>query len=363
MHLFSVQLFFVVFREALEVAIIISVMLGFIGRIEVADSRKFRKKLWLGTLLGCLIILVVGATIITIWYRFGKNVFESVELLYEGSFGILASVIITITAFAFLKGQNAYERLTQKLEVKLALTDNDSGSLSEIPPERLASASRPALDEPHNAEQLASSLISSLDQYDSSSSISSHDSSSQEVLLEKSDAKKIMSANYFFYIPLFTLLREGVEMIVLIAGVSFQEAPTAIPLAAIAGIIAGCLVGYLVHRLSSTLSLKWFFVTMSYLLFLIAAGLLSRSVGLFEDHYWARAINLAPDDAQTAQFDPRTNVWYLACCHEKRTAGFQVLYAIFGYRSVATIGTIVSYCLYWLLLSGGLVAWKNRKLR
>jgi high-affinity iron transporter len=130
-------------------------------------------------------------------------------------------------------------------------------------------------------------------------------------------------------------------------GVSFSESPTAIPLAAVTAIIVGSLVGLAIHRASGKLSLHWFFVAASYILLLMAAGICSRSVGFIEDHVWNRRI-AGTDELEAPPFDPRTNIWYLPSAWEKKSVGFGFLFSLFGYRAVATIGTIVAYISYWM---------------
>lgn len=51
-----------------------------------------------------------------------------------------------------------------------------------------------------------------------------------------------------FLLPLVTVLREGIEAVVFIAGVSFSAPATSIPLPVVMGILAGSLVGYLIYK-------------------------------------------------------------------------------------------------------------------
>lgn len=129
-------------------------------------------------------------------------------------------------------------------------------------------------------------------------------------------------------------------------------------MAAITAIILGVIVGYGIHRASGSLSLQWFFVTASYLLFLMAAGIFSRSIGFLEDNTWFKMIG-AIDENDTPPFDPRTNIWYLPYAWEKQHAGYGFLFSLFGYRSVATVGTIVSYISYWTAVIVALVVMKH----
>lgn len=51
-----------------------------------------------------------------------------------------------------------------------------------------------------------------------------------------------------FILPFITILREGLEAVVFIGGVSLSESASSIPLAAIVGILVGFFVGYLIYK-------------------------------------------------------------------------------------------------------------------
>jgi high-affinity iron transporter len=51
-----------------------------------------------------------------------------------------------------------------------------------------------------------------------------------------------------FILPFITVLREGIEAIVFLAGVSFSAPATSIPLPVVCGLIAGIIVGYLIYK-------------------------------------------------------------------------------------------------------------------
>lgn len=55
-------------------------------------------------------------------------------------------------------------------------------------------------------------------------------------------------------LPLITVLREGIEAIVFVGGVSLGEPATSIPLAAIVGIICGAVIGYIIYAFASRTS-------------------------------------------------------------------------------------------------------------
>ncbi len=51
-----------------------------------------------------------------------------------------------------------------------------------------------------------------------------------------------------FTLPFITVLREGLEAVVFVGGISLALPASSFPLALIAGIACGCLIGYLIYR-------------------------------------------------------------------------------------------------------------------
>lgn len=51
-----------------------------------------------------------------------------------------------------------------------------------------------------------------------------------------------------FILPFITVLREGLEAVVFIAGVSFQAPATSVPLPVVVGLAVGILVGYIIYK-------------------------------------------------------------------------------------------------------------------
>jgi high-affinity iron transporter len=51
-----------------------------------------------------------------------------------------------------------------------------------------------------------------------------------------------------FFLPFITVLREGIEAIVFIAGVSFSSPASSVPLPVVVGLFAGCFVGYIIYK-------------------------------------------------------------------------------------------------------------------
>jgi high-affinity iron transporter len=214
-QVFAVPVFFIVFRETLETAIIVSVLLAFLKQtLDGPDANKtIYKKLvkqvrtslfsvspriltpqvWLGTGLGLIICLIIGGALIGTFYGLGKDKWASTEYYWEAAFAIFASVVISIMGAALLR----VSKMQAKWRVKLAK------ALEEKP---LASEG-------------------------------------------KGKAFKRWCAKYaMFILPFITVLREGLEAVVFIAGVSFQAPATSVPLPVVVGLAVGILVGYIIYK-------------------------------------------------------------------------------------------------------------------
>lgn len=130
---------------------------------------------------------------IGVFYKLGQNAWAKTEYYWEGSFAIVATVIISILGAALLR----VSKMQEKWRVKLAK------SLEE---------------RPVTAEG------------------------------KKAAFKRWAEKYAMFILPFITVLREGLEAVVFIAGVSFSAPATSVPLPVVVGIIAGSVVGYLIYK-------------------------------------------------------------------------------------------------------------------
>ena len=127
------------------------------------------------------------------FYGLGKDKWAGTEDIWEGVFGLMASIIISIMGAALLR----VSKLQDKWRVKLAkaLEAKDAGKGSKTGRFK------------HFCEKYA-----------------------------------------MFMLPFITVLREGLEAVVFIGGVSLGLPGTSIPLPAVIGLLVGCLVGYLIYK-------------------------------------------------------------------------------------------------------------------
>lgn len=87
-----------------------------------------------------------------------------------------------------------------------------------------------------------------------------------------------------FFLPFITVLRESLEAIVFVGGVSLSSPATAFPLPTITGLLAGIGIGWIIYRGGNTVRLQWFLVASTCVLYLVAAGLVSKAAWNFETH-------------------------------------------------------------------------------
>ena len=192
------------------------------------------------------------------FYGFGKDHFAATEDIWEGSFGLLATLIISIMGAALLR----VSKLQDKWRVKLA---------------RAMEAK-----ESQTTQGTASSRF-----------------------------KRWAEKYAMFILPFITVLREGLEAVVFIGGVSLGLPATSFPLAVICGLGSGGLVGYLIYRFvifffflcsfstsmiliqssgGNQASLQVFLTVSTCILYLVAAGLFSKAVWYFENNAWNKIV-------------------------------------------------------------------------
>lgn len=127
------------------------------------------------------------------FYTLGKDNWATNEYNYEGAFALVASIIISVVGAALLR----VGKMQEKWRVKLA-----------------KAVEAPVLS-----------------------------GGSRNGWLKRFAEKYAM-----FVLPFITVLREGIEAIVFVAGVSFSAPATAVPLPVVVGLIAGIIVGYILYK-------------------------------------------------------------------------------------------------------------------
>ncbi|KAF2828154.1 iron permease FTR1 [Ophiobolus disseminans] len=316
-NVFAVPVFFICFRECLETSIIVSVLLAFLKQTlgpehDAVVRKKLVRQVWAGVAAGILICLIICAGVIGTFYTAGRNSFEAAENIWEGVFGIVASIIITLMGAALLRVSKLQDKW--RLKISKVLESKDS----KLPVKGKLK---------HWGEKYA-----------------------------------------MFILPFITVLREGIEAVLFIAGVGLGLPATSFPLAILTGFGAGALVGYLIYKGGNKTSLQIFLVVSTCFLYLVAAGLFSKGVWNLEQDAWKRLAGegAAEAGAGPGSYDIRNSVWHVNCCSplENGDGGWGIFNSLFGWQNSATYGSVISYNLYWLVVIVGFLflGWKESKM-
>ncbi|EKJ79258.1 hypothetical protein SNK03_002463 [Fusarium graminearum] len=305
LELFSVPVFVVVFRETLETAIIVSVLLAFLKQTLDGSHRDanlyktLRTQVWAGTATGFAVCAIASGIIIGTFYILGSDTWADHEYYYEGVFSLISAIIITIMGGALLR----VGKMEDKWRAKLSK----------------------AIEEPVVAGHGKRAwLINLFEKY------------------------------AMFVLPCITVLREGIEGIVFVAGVSFSAPASAVPLPVILGLTLGALVGYALYRGGSSAKLQYFLVASTCLLYLVAAGLFSRAIWLFEQQQWNKVVggDAAELGDGPGSYDIDRSIWHVNCCNPQLNGGggWAILNAVVGWNNSATYGSVLAYNLYWVFV-------------
>ncbi|WFD41379.1 hypothetical protein MPSI1_000005 [Malassezia psittaci] len=382
-RVFAPAIFFIAFRESLEASLVIGILTGMLERIvgkkkEEMDpgQRKLIKKLRmyvvLGALTGLFIAAIIGAVCLAVFYTSVSqtDVYGNMEELWEGILNLIAVILITPMSLAILQADKSRVKWRKKLAKAFAGIDTMKRGVVEMPNEQENVNDRTdAILHPEESDGSGHTVAARAQEKAATPSDSSATESSRTKipkeeedisywrLIRRPFAGEAKGATAIFLIPLITTAREGLEAIVFIGGVSLGLPASSIPLPAIVGLIVGFLVGWLCFRAKGFSKLKPLLVTMTCCLLVIAAGMFSRSVYYLEFYRYVKLVGDAATEGGNSYgtYDARNYVWHLDCCNpEDRTdnggSGWSILNTLVGWNNTATVGSLVSYCLYWVAI-------------
>ena len=132
----------------------------------------------------------IGGGVIGAFYRLRQNNWTGAEKLWEGAFALIAAVIITLMGAALLRVSKMRDKWHAKLARAFEATNSTKGNRIKQWAEKYA----------------------------------------------------------MFLLPFVTVLREGVEAILFVGGVSASQPASAVPIAVITGLAAGSFVGFLIYQ-------------------------------------------------------------------------------------------------------------------
>ncbi|KAG8808438.1 high-affinity iron permease [Serendipita sp. 399] len=366
--LFSIPIFFIVFREALEAVIVIAVLLSLVEAIarersptttgatstdqekadhprtttegskeqEHADDhkssgtgsggdideatqeqralvKKMRIQIFGGALAGLLVALAIGAAFIAIWFTQVRDLFGANEEIWEGVFNLVAAILIFIMGLTMLRIDTAKSRWRRKIE---------------------------------------SAFVAKASQR-----------------LTETDKREGRGVKFIlFTLPFITVMREGLEAVVFIGGVSLGQQASAIPIAAIVGLLVGLIIGFIIYKSSSRVGLSIFLIVSTWFLLLIGAGLFSKAVGNFQRDKFNKIVggDVAEAGSGPGSYPVQGNIWHLNCCSPEdkiNGKGWGIFNGLFGWSNDGNVGTVLAYIFYWWTAIVALVVMKWREGR
>ncbi|EJU01308.1 iron permease FTR1 [Dacryopinax primogenitus] len=263
--------------------------------MALTDKQLYRKliwQIWFGTILGFVIALCIGAAFIAVFYTKLQDLWAQTEDLWEGIFALIASGLILAMGIAFLKLEGSSAKWRVHLSHAFSKKDSD---------------------------------------------------------------REGRSGKYALMIlPLITVLREGIEAIVFVGGVSMSDSAKSIPLAVVVGLVCGALVSYGIYRGAAAIAIRYFLVISTCILFLVGAGLASRALGFFQAYVFNQGVWKDVEELGDGPGSyPPDSVWHLTYGNPFNTqtgGGWSIFNAILGWNNTATLGAVLAYVFFWVFV-------------
>ncbi|KAH9464133.1 hypothetical protein MJO28_002234 [Puccinia striiformis f. sp. tritici] len=387
-NLFSVPIFLICFREVLEAAIILSVLLALIEQIVKPldqnsptgtrdqlsietprlprleenlnqshleleslasghaayqhpigkDNEAYRDKIikrmrlqvFSGTFAGLFCSMCIGAGFLAVYYTKLTDIYGNAEELWEGIFSLIASGMIFVMGITMMR----IDRSKIKWRIKLSkafeqenIIDGDGDG-----PQTFSKFRR---------------VVSML-----------------SVGGKRTDSGDSTSSRYIlFFLPALTVLREGLEAVVFIGGVSLGQPAASIPIAAVTGIMLGLVIGYAIYNSSARLNLSLFLTISTIALMYVGAGLITKAAWYFKMYSYIRMVG---GDAAEAGDGPGSfpvdgYIWHLDYGNPENklaAGGWMIFAGVFGWNNTGSILTVMIYISFWLIASATLIFMK-----
>lgn len=192
---------FILFREAIEASIIVSVLISFTRR---KNAVFLEKQVWWGVGLGVAVSILFGIIFIVLYYKAAQNLFSGPnQMLFKGIVSWIACLMITYLAFTMLQFFGWEDKWKRKLDIIAAKQLKQA--------EEQAAASAKAACHAAATEEGLSVELESVQDFES-------------------PKERWMTKNAFFIAIFLTVVREGLESVVFLAGVgnslSTRECPS-----------------------------------------------------------------------------------------------------------------------------------------
>jgi len=296
---FSIPAFVVLFRESLEVVIILVIIVQFLhkaeqdGTISKPMFLRFRNEVYLGAGLGFLVCIVLGVGFLAL-ASFAYKLFSGDgEIIFEGVMMILTSLILTFLALNFYK--MIYTKEAHERKMKKRILETVEASV--------------------NAEE-----------------------NSQGAFGKK---------HAFFILAFTTGLREGMESIIFLTGVVADVKDlSSLPIPIVTALILARVVGFFFFQGTKKIRVDWFMRGSALLLLFIAAGFFTSSMHNFQEldvfGTWS------PKSERPWQ---NSKVWdATSCCNDKTNRFFVLVRALFGWQDQPTPLEFFAYAFYWTMV-------------
>jgi len=296
---FSVPAFVVLFRESLEVVIILAVIIQFLikskddGTISPELFYRLRREVYVGAASGfcCCLVMGIGFLVLA---SFAYKLFDGESrTIFEGSMMFITCIILSFLALNFYKmihTREAHERKMQQTvnnTVNAALEGEAAGRGAQF-------------------------------------------------------GKK----HAFFVLAFTTGLREGLESIIFLVGVvSDVEDLSSLPLAIVLALVLARVVGCCFFQGTKKMNVEWFMRASAALLCFIAAGFLSSSMHSLQE------LGVFGTWSPKAERPWQNQRVYDAsgCCNDKTNRFFVLVRALLGWQDQATPVELFAYAFYWIV--------------
>lgn len=337
--LFSLKVFFILLRETFESAIVISILLSFLKQnftkqvvnddgsqqttltIDKKIYRHLQAQVWLGGFFGLFICLLIGSVFVALFYIIGENYWSKYERNWEAIFSVISSLIISIMGLSLLR----INQMQKKWQVKLGKNMRKRFETQE------------QVDEDGIIVNSETDAISHR----------------KKLKGLKGKLKRLTEKYSLMILPMVTLLREGLEAIFVISGVSASEPASSLPLSIISALTLGSLIGVFLYKGGNKMRLQFFLIFSTCFLYLVSAGLMSRGVWFFELEQYVQKCHgqdMTEVGNGPGSYDVANTIWHVNCCSGINDGGWMLLNALVGWTNTATYGSVISYNLYWLFI-------------
>jgi high-affinity iron transporter len=310
-NLFSIPVFFVLLRETVEVVIIIAITFSYLSDNKLTEFKKWAIA---GVVAGTLLDLVIGMILIAIFATIKSNAFDSAsdsENVFKGTLMLFSSIVVTVFGLGMSK---MFNNINATVGRKITTISKSLTGAAGARTEAIARGSDEIMRDPVTGELI--------------------DPNSPEAIAAAKNARSKIAWGVLS-VTFFAVVREGLECILFLGGLTSSYPPQSMPIPAIMGVVTGCFVGMFFYRGGRQMGIRFFAIASMAMLFLVAAGLIARSFTEF--------VELGMVGGPV--------VYDASECCGTDTPFWGFLRIIFGYNATPTLIEFLIYFSYWIVLA------------